>query len=127
VFLPERIHIERFGLPPEWKAAQAAAPAAQAGDAAGARITVLRDGLTREFVFAADDASILDAAVRDGLDLPYSCKSGMCATCRAKLLEGQVRMDRSFALEPADHAAGFILTCQAHPLTERVVISFDER
>ena len=51
----------------------------------------------------------------------------MCCTCRAKLIEGEVRMDRNFALEPHEVAAGFVLTCQAHPLTERVVISFDER
>ena len=51
----------------------------------------------------------------------------MCATCRAKVLEGQVRMDRNFALEADDVAAGFVLTCQAHPLSERVVVSFDER
>jgi ring-1,2-phenylacetyl-CoA epoxidase subunit PaaE len=51
----------------------------------------------------------------------------VCATCRCKVLEGQVRMDRNFALEPADLAAGFVLSCQAHPLTERVVVSFDAR
>jgi ring-1,2-phenylacetyl-CoA epoxidase subunit PaaE len=59
--------------------------------------------------------------------VPYSCRSGVCATCRAKLVEGRVRMDRNFALEKADLDAGFVLTCQAHPLTERVVVSFDER
>jgi ring-1,2-phenylacetyl-CoA epoxidase subunit PaaE len=51
----------------------------------------------------------------------------VCSTCRAKVLEGQVRMDRNFALDKAEVAAGFVLTCQAHPLTERVVVSFDER
>jgi len=59
--------------------------------------------------------------------VPYSCKSGVCSTCRAKLIEGEVRMDRNFALEPRELAAGFILTCQAHPLTEHVAISFDDR
>jgi ring-1,2-phenylacetyl-CoA epoxidase subunit PaaE len=92
-----------------------------------ARITLVRDGLTREFGYIAADGNLLDAAARNGLDVPYSCKSGVCATCRAKLVEGQVRMARNFALEPGDIAAGFVLTCQAHPLTERVVISFDER
>ena len=80
-----------------------------------------------EIGFAPSDESILAAASRAGLDVPYSCKSGVCATCRAKLLEGEVRMDRNFALEKAEIAAGFVLTCQAHPLTERVVLSFDER
>jgi ring-1,2-phenylacetyl-CoA epoxidase subunit PaaE len=124
---PGRVHVERFGLPPGQAAPAAASHAAQPGDADGARIRILRDGLTREVVFSKDDPSLLDAAVRAGMDLPYSCKSGVCATCRAKLLEGQVRMDRSFALEPADREAGFILTCQAHPLTDRLVVSFDER
>ena len=61
------------------------------------------------------------------MDVPFSCKSGVCSTCRCKLVEGEVRMDKNFALDKAEVAAGFILSCQAHPLTERVVISFDER
>lgn len=121
----ERVHVERFGVPPS--AADATLRAPKPGDAATARITVVRDGLTREVPFGAGDDSLLAAAARAGLDVPYSCKSGVCATCRAKLVEGQVRMDRNFALEPDDLAAGFILTCQAHPLTERVTVSFDER
>jgi ring-1,2-phenylacetyl-CoA epoxidase subunit PaaE len=122
----DRIHIERFGVPPAL-APQGDAHAHQAGDAEQARIVLVRDGLTREFGFGAGDPSILDAAARAGLDVPYSCKSGVCATCRCKVLEGQVRMDRNFALEKSELAAGFVLSCQAHPLTERVVLSFDER
>ena len=122
---PERIHVERFGIPPA--AADPLLHAPKVGDAALARITVLRDGVSREIGFQAGDASILDAAGRAGLDVPYSCKSGVCATCRAKLVEGRVRMDRNFALEPAEVEAGFVLTCQSHPLTERVTVSFDER
>lgn len=121
----ERIHVERFGVPPS--AADAKLHEPKPGDAATARITVVRDGLTREVPFGAGDESLLAAAARAGLDVPYSCKSGVCATCRAKLVEGQVRMDRNFALEPDDLKAGFILTCQAHPLTDRVTVSFDER
>jgi ring-1,2-phenylacetyl-CoA epoxidase subunit PaaE len=122
---PERIHVERFGVPPS--AADAALHAPQEGDATTARITVVRDGLTREVGFQPGDESILAAASRAGMDVPFSCKSGVCATCRAKLLQGQVRMDRNFALEKADLEAGFILTCQAHPLTDEVVVSFDHR
>lgn len=121
-----RIHVERFGVPPAERGPDAM-PEPQAGDAAAARITVVRDGLTREFGYTVADGSLLAAAARHGLDVPYSCRSGVCATCRAKLVEGQVRMDRNFALEPDDLAAGFVLACQAHPLTERVVLSFDER
>lgn len=121
---PERIHIERFGAPP-----LGAAPAHPmlAGDAPLARVTVIRDGHRREIEFTAADPSLLDAAARAGMDVPYSCKSGVCSTCRARLLEGEVRMDRNFALEPHEVEAGFILTCQAHPLTERVVVSYDDR
>jgi len=122
----ERIHVERFGVPPSQQA-QADTHAHREGDADGARIVLIRDGLTREFNFAEGDPSLLDAAARAGLDVPYSCKSGVCATCRCKVLEGQVRMDRNFALEKADLEAGFVLSCQAHPLTDRVVVSFDER
>jgi ring-1,2-phenylacetyl-CoA epoxidase subunit PaaE len=122
---PARIHVERFGIPPT--AADATLHAPQEGDAITARITIVRDGLSRELAFRPGDESILAAAGRAGLDVPYSCRSGVCATCRAKLLEGRVRMDRNFALEQADLDAGFVLTCQAHPLTERVVVSFDER
>jgi len=121
---PQQIHVERFGLPPG-QAAASAVP--QPGDASTAVITIVRDGLTREVPYGAQDSSILAAAARAGLDVPYSCRSGVCATCRAKLKQGQVRMDRNFALEKDELAAGFVLTCQSHPTTERVVISFDER
>ncbi len=119
------IHVERFGVPPEVAAAINHAP--QVGDAPTAVITIVRDGLTRDVPFGAVDDSILSAAARAGLDVPYSCRSGVCATCRAKLVAGQVRMDRNFALEKADLDAGFVLTCQAHPLTPQVTVSFDER
>lgn len=121
---PAAIHIERFGVPGD---AAAALPAEQPGDASQARITVVRDGLTRNVGYQRRDGSILAAAARAGLDVPYSCKSGVCGTCRARLQAGQVRMDRNFALEPADLAAGFVLTCQAHPLTPAVTVSFDDR
>jgi ring-1,2-phenylacetyl-CoA epoxidase subunit PaaE len=128
----ERIHIERFGVAPS-AAAGADAQAAGAvehetkpGDAERARITIVRDGLKREFDYL-DHPSILDAAAAAGLEVPFSCTSGVCGTCRAKLVEGQVRMTRNFALDKGEVSAGFVLTCQAHPLTERVVLSFDER
>jgi ring-1,2-phenylacetyl-CoA epoxidase subunit PaaE len=120
----ERIHVERFGVPGAER--EAAAPP-RPGDAAQARIVLIRDGVTREIDFRAEHGNLLAAARAAGIDAPFSCKSGMCSTCRAKLLEGRVRMDRNFALEQADLAAGFVLTCQAHPLTPRLVLSYDER
>ncbi len=122
----EHIHIERFGVPVDATGGKAK-PTVQAGDAPQAMIQIIRDGLSREIEFRTEHGNVLDAAAAAGLEVPYSCKSGVCCTCRAKLIEGKVRMDRNFALEPHEVAAGFVLTCQAHPLTERVVISFDER
>ena len=121
----ERIHIERFGVAPQ--AGGAVVHQAQPGDAESAKVVVIRDGLKREIDFQKDQPSILDAASAAGLEVPFSCTSGVCGTCRAKLLEGKVRMERNFALDKAEVAGGFVLTCQAHPLTERVVLSFDER
>jgi ring-1,2-phenylacetyl-CoA epoxidase subunit PaaE len=120
----DRIHIERFGVP---QAAGATVHETKPEDAEEARITIIRDGLKREVSFRKGQPSILDCASAAGLEVPFSCTSGVCGTCRAKLVEGQVRMDRNFALDKAEVAGGFVLTCQAHPLTERVVLSFDER
>ncbi|MCC7006548.1 MAG: phenylacetate-CoA oxygenase/reductase subunit PaaK [Ottowia sp.] len=122
----ERIHIERFGIPlPSHTSTQS--PKHNKKDKTHARITIVRDGLRRDIDFTPQATSILDAAASAGLDVPYSCKSGVCCTCRAKLMEGHIRMERNFALDKKEVDAGYILTCQAHPLTDHVVISFDER
>ncbi len=123
----ERIHVERFGIPDEGGPGRAAVQPPRAGDVADARITIIRDGVSREIDFHAHQGNILDAAAAAGLEVPFSCKSGVCCTCRAKLLEGEVRMDRNFALEKHEVAAGFVLTCQSHPLSDRVVLTFDDR
>jgi ring-1,2-phenylacetyl-CoA epoxidase subunit PaaE len=122
---PERIHVERFGVPDA--TAGAAPPPPDPRDAADATVTVVRDGARREIAYHARHGNILDAAAAAGLDVPFSCKSGVCCTCRARLLEGEVRMERNFALEKHEVAAGFVLACQAKPLTQRVVLSFDDR
>ena len=118
----DHVHVERFGVP----GAATAAPIDDA-DAAEAKLTLIIDGVKREVDFHRGQHSILEAGRAAGLDLPYSCKGGMCSTCRGKLLEGQVRMAKNYALEPHEVAAGFVLTCQSYPLTERVLISYDER
>jgi ring-1,2-phenylacetyl-CoA epoxidase subunit PaaE len=126
----DRIHIERFGIAPQANASEqvgAVIHEAKPGDAETARITIIRDGLKREISFTKDQPSILDAASAAGLEVPFSCTSGVCGTCRAKLVEGEVRMERNFALDKNDLANRFVLTCQAHPLTPHVVLSFDER
>jgi ring-1,2-phenylacetyl-CoA epoxidase subunit PaaE len=124
----ERIHIERFGIASQASEAVGAVlhqPSPE--DVEQARVTIVRDGIRREFEFQKEQPSILDGASAAGIDVPFSCTSGVCGTCRAKLLEGKVRMERCFALDKREVAEGFVLCCQAHPLTEHVVLSFDER
>lgn len=118
----DHVHVERFGdgLPfPERQ--QAPAP----GDADHARVSLVIDGLVREFECRSDDLSLLDAGLRHGLEMPYACKAGVCSTCRGRVLEGQVRMSRNFALTEDEVAQGAVLCCQAHPLTPSVRITLD--
>jgi len=89
------------------------------------RVTVRLDGAAFDMDLAYGGENILDAALQQGADLPYACKGGVCCTCRAKLVEGEVDMEVNYALEPDEIANNFILTCQAHPRTERVVVDFD--
>jgi ring-1,2-phenylacetyl-CoA epoxidase subunit PaaE len=89
------------------------------------KVTIKLDGISFDFDLAFDDENILDAALHHGADLPYSCKGGVCCTCKAKLVEGKVDMEVHYGLEPDEIAQGFILTCQSHPATEKVVIDFD--
>ncbi len=89
-------------------------------------ITVKVDGRSFDFDLALNsETTILDAALKQGADLPYACKGGMCCTCKAKLLEGEVEMDVHWGLEHEEIEKGFILTCQSHPKTEKVVVDFD--
>jgi ring-1,2-phenylacetyl-CoA epoxidase subunit PaaE len=91
------------------------------------QVTVRLDGVSHEFQLPYDGASVLDAALMEGADLPFACKGGVCCTCRAKLIEGKVEMEVNYALEADEVAAGFILTCQSHPRSEKVVIDFDTK
>jgi ring-1,2-phenylacetyl-CoA epoxidase subunit PaaE len=118
----ERIHVERFvsefgGKPRPKTVVPAGAPPK-------AIASLVIDGKRRE-VPVADGESILDAALRAGMDLPFACKGGMCSTCRAKLVEGDARMDLNYSLEPWELKAGFILTCQAKPCSDKVVVDYD--
>lgn len=124
---PDHIHLELFGAPSGSRPARAVRTATPPDHtpADAATIAILQDGKRREFALAYDGDSILEAAHRHGADLPYSCKSGVCCTCRAKLREGKVAMAENYSLEPWEVEAGYVLTCQSRPLTERVVIDFD--
>jgi ring-1,2-phenylacetyl-CoA epoxidase subunit PaaE len=89
-------------------------------------LTVVLDGKSHSLRMNAHE-HVLDVALASGLDLPYSCKVGVCCTCRAKIMQGSVVMDKNFTLEPWESAQGFVLSCQARPTTERLVVSYDER
>jgi ring-1,2-phenylacetyl-CoA epoxidase subunit PaaE len=80
-----------------------------------------------DFDLAYESESILDAALKQGADLPYACKGGVCTTCKAKLIEGKVIMDVNWGLEPDEVERGYILTCQSHPQTSKVVVDFDAK
>jgi ring-1,2-phenylacetyl-CoA epoxidase subunit PaaE len=123
----QHIHRELFFVgPPPAASSRAPAAARQEEPATGASITVLLDGRSQSFVLPEDGASILDATLRYRADAPFACKNGVCGTCRAKVVEGKIRMDANYALEPAEVAAGYALACQSHPAADRVVIDFDQ-
>ena len=89
-------------------------------------VTVVLEGVTRTFALEKGKENILDAGLKTGIELPYSCKSGVCSTCRAKLTAGEVDMDVNFALEDYEVARGFVLTCQSYPVTDRVAVDYDQ-
>lgn len=90
------------------------------------QLRIVLDGKPYDMTMGPDD-HVLDVALNNGLDLPYSCKGGVCCTCRAKVMEGKVAMSKNFTLEPWEMEQGFVLSCQAKPTTAHVVVSFDER
>jgi ring-1,2-phenylacetyl-CoA epoxidase subunit PaaE len=88
-------------------------------------ITVIMDGSAASFTMEKEKESVLDAGIKAGLEMRYSCKGGVCSTCRCKVLEGEVEMDVNYALEDYEVARGFVLSCQSFPLTDKVVLDFD--
>jgi ring-1,2-phenylacetyl-CoA epoxidase subunit PaaE len=122
----ERIHFELFNTSAVSKQAAAASTSTQP-DGPVSKITIRMDGVESMFELSQQGASILDAALQQGADLPYACKGGVCCTCRAKLVEGEVSMDVVYGLEPDEIAAGYILTCQSHPRSEVVVVDYDAK
>jgi ring-1,2-phenylacetyl-CoA epoxidase subunit PaaE len=119
----ERIHAEHFsedGMPVAAPIRTERKPDA----AAAATIDIRLNGLDHVVPLLSGE-TIVEAGLRHGLEMPYSCRGGMCCTCRAKLVRGEVRMDRNFSLEPWELAAGYVLTCQSHPLTPKVAVDYD--
>jgi ring-1,2-phenylacetyl-CoA epoxidase subunit PaaE len=119
----KKIHFELFGTPGT-KVNKAQSTEQQTSESKS-KITVKLDGRSFDFDLGFGAASILDAALQQGADLPFACKGGVCCTCKAKLLQGQVKMEVNWGLEQEEIEQGFILTCQSHPITEKVVVDFD--
>lgn len=119
------IHTERYGAPVRRKLPEAPAEPARSATHL-ADVTVVMDGHRKTFEMTTEDPNIVDAAAGHGIELPYSCKAGVCATCRTRLLEGEVRMDTNYALEDWEVERGFVLACQSRPLTPLVVLDYDD-
>ncbi len=122
------VHLELFSSPDQpkvqhqkWKEEHAEATGPTS------KVSIRLDGVTFDLELAYNGDNILDAALAHGADLPYACKGGVCSTCRAKITEGEVEMEVNYALEPDEVAKGYVLTCQSHPKTERVIVDFDAR
>ena len=124
-FPGERIKLEYFSPKAEARMAQVSR-----GDALmklqSCHVTLTLDGGQQLFTMRQEDETLLDGAIRAGIDVRYSCKSGVCATCRAKLISGQVDMDANYALEDYEIARGFILTCQSYPVSSEIAIDLDQ-
>lgn len=91
------------------------------------KVIIRHDGIESTLELAYDSEPILDAAIHEGIELPFACKGGMCCTCKAKLVKGEVDMEVHYGLEHDEIEAGYILTCQSHPKTPEVVVDFDDR
>ncbi len=134
-FLEERgvpqdhIHFELFSSPVAHQKELAANPviAERKETRTISNIRIRLDGIVSSFPLSSEGDTILNAALKHGIDLPFACKGGVCSTCRAKLQEGQVQMDLNYALEAEEVEKGFILTCQSHPKTDTVFVDFDAR
>ncbi|HEX7114808.1 MAG TPA: 1,2-phenylacetyl-CoA epoxidase subunit PaaE [Steroidobacter sp.] len=126
---PARIHSEHF-LSEATPARTARAPEAAGAAAAPEKtthVTVVMDGRRRSFTMPGEGRTVLEAAEEAGLDLPYSCRAGVCSTCRTRVVRGSVTMTTNYALEPWEVEAGYVLCCQALPTSSELEITYDER
>ena len=118
----EHVHSERFGVPRE----AVKAPAATSKAADHATVTVIMDGHKKSFEMRRGDDNIVDAAADNGIDLPYSCKGGVCATCRCHVRDGEVTMATNYGLEPWEVEAGYVLACQSRPVSDSILLDYDK-
>lgn len=120
------IHIELFTTPVTTEAERPSQPAGPAAFTGVAEVVVIMDGRETVLNVPATGDAILDAALEGGLDVPYACKGAVCCTCKARVVEGQVEMMMNYALTDEEVAAGYVLTCQSHPRSARVVVDYDQ-
>ncbi len=118
---PSRVHSELFHV----ETVPSVRPVATTDGGEGSDVTIRLDGRASSFTLKRDDVPVLEAALAVRTDAPFACRGGVCGTCRAKLVEGEVVMDTNYALEPDEIAGGYVLTCQSHPTTATVVLDFD--
>ena len=121
-----QIKFELFASAQPGRARREAAPAGAARQGNSAAATVRIDGAAHSFTMPKDGVSLLDAALENDIDAPFACKAGVCSTCRAKVIEGEVEMAANHALEDYEVARGYVLTCQCYPLTDTVVVDYDQ-
>jgi len=118
----DSVHSERFGVPR--KSGEAKAAAAKAAD--HATVTVIMDGHEKSFDMQRGDENIVDAAAGHGIELPYSCKGGVCATCRCHVRDGEVTMATNYGLESWEVEKGFVLACQSRPVSDSITLDYDK-
>ena len=117
------VHVERFGVP---KKSGTSPPLTTESSTDLAKVTVVMDGHKKTFEMPRAGINIVDAAAEQGVDLPYSCKGGVCATCRTQVQKGEVKMATNYGLEPWEVEKGFVLACQCTPLSDEILLNYDE-
>jgi ring-1,2-phenylacetyl-CoA epoxidase subunit PaaE len=124
----KKIHFELFSDPGEsGNTYKKIIPWKEESAGKKSQVTIRLDGISTEFQIPVEGPTILEAAIQDGADLPYACRAGVCASCRAKLVKGKVTMDQNYALAEVELDEGFILACQSHPASDKLEIDFDIR
>ncbi len=124
-FDSDNIHMERYGPPRKGRqAAELKASTAEQKDLS--TITIIMDGHRKSFEMPKAGDNIVDAAAEHGFELPFSCKGGVCATCRTHVREGEVQMETNYGLEPWEVEKGYVLACQSHPVSESVILDYDK-
>ena len=126
-----RIHSEHFTLattePGAQPRAAPATPAASPPEAREAQVTILMDGRRRSFTMPAEGETVLDGAARAGIELPFSCRAGVCSTCRTKVVRGEVTMTQNYALEDWELEQGYVLACQSQIRSAPLELDYDEK